>query len=190
MGPETSRGRHHPKSVFLWGSTPVSLGKTKEIGVEQQHKVKPSRTKRRVPETQRPGGDGTPPLQMRDGRGRQKTPPVGGVFGFSSSTLYLQNTPQARTCRSYSSHTWQLSQRARACSARARPRRWCQCCGWPCSMATVPPPPWSTLPSSHICHWTPLAVADAAQIGPPAPQARRSSPALPREPVYLCRPTP
>src|SRR5699024_8892722 len=22
VGPETSRGRHHPKSVFLWGSTP------------------------------------------------------------------------------------------------------------------------------------------------------------------------
>ena len=39
MGPETSRGRHHPKRFSL-GLHPVSLGKTKEMGWNRQHKVK------------------------------------------------------------------------------------------------------------------------------------------------------
>ena len=52
-GPETSRGRHHPKRLSL-GLHPVSLGKTKEMGWNKQHKVKPSRTKRRVPPTPNP----------------------------------------------------------------------------------------------------------------------------------------
>ena len=39
VGPETSRGRHHPKRFSL-GLHPVSLGKTKEMGWNRQHKVK------------------------------------------------------------------------------------------------------------------------------------------------------
>ena len=39
VGPETSRGRHHPKRFSL-GLHPVSLGKTKEMGWNMQHKVK------------------------------------------------------------------------------------------------------------------------------------------------------
>ena len=31
-GPETSRGRHHPKSVFLWGSTPFLWARPKKWG--------------------------------------------------------------------------------------------------------------------------------------------------------------
>ena len=39
MGPETLRGRHHPKRFSL-GLHPVSLGKTKEMGWNRQHNVK------------------------------------------------------------------------------------------------------------------------------------------------------
>ena len=42
VGPETSRGRHHPKRFSL-GLHPVSLGKTKEMGWNMQHNVKPNR---------------------------------------------------------------------------------------------------------------------------------------------------
>ena len=43
-GPETSRGRHHPKRFSL-GLHPVSLGKTKEMGWNMQHKVKTTKSK-------------------------------------------------------------------------------------------------------------------------------------------------
>ena len=43
-GPETSRGRHHPKRFSL-GLHPVSLGKTKEMGWNRQHKAKPTNSK-------------------------------------------------------------------------------------------------------------------------------------------------
>ena len=39
VGPETSRGRHHPKRLSL-GLHPVSLGKTKEMGWNMQRKRK------------------------------------------------------------------------------------------------------------------------------------------------------
>ena len=39
VGPETSRGRHHPKRLSL-GLHPVSLGKTKEMGWNRQRKRK------------------------------------------------------------------------------------------------------------------------------------------------------
>ncbi len=39
VGPETSRGRHHPKRLSL-GLHPVSLGKTKEMGWNRQHNLK------------------------------------------------------------------------------------------------------------------------------------------------------
>ena len=39
VGPETSRGRHHPKRFSL-GLHPVSLGKTKEMGWNTQRKRK------------------------------------------------------------------------------------------------------------------------------------------------------
>ena len=39
VGPETSRGRHHPKRFSL-GLHPVSLGKTKEMGWNWQHQRK------------------------------------------------------------------------------------------------------------------------------------------------------
>ena len=32
VGPETSRGRHHPISVFLWGSTPFLWARPKKWG--------------------------------------------------------------------------------------------------------------------------------------------------------------
>ncbi len=32
VGPETSRGRHHPKSAFLWGSTPFLWARPKKWG--------------------------------------------------------------------------------------------------------------------------------------------------------------
>ena len=32
VGPETSRGRHHPKGVFLWGSTPFLWARPKKWG--------------------------------------------------------------------------------------------------------------------------------------------------------------
>ena len=42
VGPETSRGRHHPKRFSL-GLHPVSLGKTKEMGWNRQRKRKANR---------------------------------------------------------------------------------------------------------------------------------------------------
>ena len=39
VGPETLRGRHHPKRFSL-GLHPVSLGKTKEMGWNRQHQPK------------------------------------------------------------------------------------------------------------------------------------------------------
>ena len=63
VGPETSRGRHHPKRFSL-GLHPVSLGKTKEMGWNRQHKVKIFR--KRIGEFLKPTpgrGSGTPPLQ-------------------------------------------------------------------------------------------------------------------------------
>ena len=49
VGPETSRGRHHPISVFLWGSTPFLWARPKKWGGTGSTNVKSSRAKRRVP---------------------------------------------------------------------------------------------------------------------------------------------
>ena len=49
-GPETSRGRHHPKRLSL-GLHPVSLGKTKEMGWIGSTRQNQPPAKRRVPET-------------------------------------------------------------------------------------------------------------------------------------------
>ena len=51
VGPETSRGRHHPISVFLWGSTPFLWARPKKWGGIGSTNLKSSRTKRRVPPT-------------------------------------------------------------------------------------------------------------------------------------------
>ena len=40
MGPETLTGAPPPQSAFLLGLHPVSLGKTKEMGWNRQHKAK------------------------------------------------------------------------------------------------------------------------------------------------------
>ncbi len=45
VGPETSRGRHHPKSAFLWGSTPFLWASTKEMGWNWQHQPKVQQNK-------------------------------------------------------------------------------------------------------------------------------------------------
>ena len=63
VGPETSRGRHHPKRLSL-GLHPVSLGKTKEMGWIRQHQRKVQQDKpASSSKPQPPGGTGTPPLQ-------------------------------------------------------------------------------------------------------------------------------
>ena len=54
VGPEASRGRHHPISVFLWGSTPFLWARPKKWGGTGSTNLKSSRTKRRVPPTQKP----------------------------------------------------------------------------------------------------------------------------------------
>ena len=54
VGPETSRGRHHPKSAFLWGSTPFLWARPKKWGGNSSTNLKSSRTNRRVPPTQKP----------------------------------------------------------------------------------------------------------------------------------------
>ena len=51
VGPETSRGRHHPISVFLWGSTPFLWARPKKWGGTGSTNVKKRRTKRRVAKT-------------------------------------------------------------------------------------------------------------------------------------------
>ena len=43
-GPETSRGRHHPKAPFF-GAPPRFFGQDQRNGVEQQHKAKPTASK-------------------------------------------------------------------------------------------------------------------------------------------------
>ncbi len=54
VGPETSRGRCHPISVFLWGSTPFLWARPKKWGGTGSTNLKSSRTKRRVPPSQAP----------------------------------------------------------------------------------------------------------------------------------------
>ena len=44
-GPETSRGRHHPISVFLWGSTPFLWARPKKWGGTGSTNVKPTASK-------------------------------------------------------------------------------------------------------------------------------------------------
>ena len=45
VGPETSRGRHHPKSAFLWGSTPFLWARPKKWGgIAAQPKVQQNKT--------------------------------------------------------------------------------------------------------------------------------------------------
>ncbi len=73
VGPETSRGRHHPISVFLWGSTPFLWARPKKWGGTCSTNVKSSRTKRRVPPSQTPtsGRDWNPaPTDGASGRFR------------------------------------------------------------------------------------------------------------------------
>ena len=74
------RGRNVGASVpaqkrFSLGLHPVSLGKTKEMGWKQQHNLKSSRTKRRVPPTPRAG--------KRKGR-RERLLPPRGVYSLVS----------------------------------------------------------------------------------------------------------
>ena len=45
VGPETSRGRHHPKSVFLWGSTPFLWARPKKWGGTGSVNAKPTNSK-------------------------------------------------------------------------------------------------------------------------------------------------
>ena len=78
VGPETSRGRHHPKSVFLWGSTPFLWARPKKWGgTAAQGKAKQNKTASSS-HPKNPGGDGTPPLQMRDGKNKKR--PLSGAF--------------------------------------------------------------------------------------------------------------
>ncbi len=68
VGPETSRGRHHPKSVFLWGSTPFLWARPKKWGGTGSTNVKPNRQQfgEFLPaKTHPPGGAGTPPPQWQ-----------------------------------------------------------------------------------------------------------------------------
>ena len=50
-GPETSRGRHHPKSAFLWGSTPFLWARPKKWGGTGSTRQSHAAAKRRVPPT-------------------------------------------------------------------------------------------------------------------------------------------
>ena len=59
VGPETSRGRHHPKRFSL-GLHPVSLGKTKEMGWNWQHQRKETQNKTASCENKTPRGNMTP----------------------------------------------------------------------------------------------------------------------------------
>ena len=45
VGPETSRGRHHPISVFLWGSTPFLWARPKKWGGTGSVNAKPTNSK-------------------------------------------------------------------------------------------------------------------------------------------------
>ena len=89
-GPRNLTGAPPPHKRFSLGLHPVSLGKTKEMGWIRQHQRKVQQTaKRRVPETQRPGGPGprpyrssgppaiTPSSRQRGGKRRSG----GGVSG-------------------------------------------------------------------------------------------------------------
>ena len=93
VGPETSRGRHHPKRFSL-GIHPVSLGKTKEMGWNMQHKAKPTASNTASSANpQNPGGPGTPPLQRYRTVGRavftaRGSPPSCGRRAPSSWAVY------------------------------------------------------------------------------------------------------
>ncbi len=51
VGPETSRGRAHPKSAFLWGSTPFLWARPKKWGGIGSTRQSHAAAKRRVPPT-------------------------------------------------------------------------------------------------------------------------------------------
>ena len=89
VGPETSRGRHHPISVFLWGSTPFLWARPKKWGGTGRLRQKLSATYRRVPETQRPGGDGTPPLQVCRTLPRKRTAHRGAGRSICAQGLFV-----------------------------------------------------------------------------------------------------
>ena len=60
VGPETSRGRHHPKSVFLWGSTPFLWARPKKWGGTGSANVKTTNSKPASstnPKNQKPKND-------------------------------------------------------------------------------------------------------------------------------------
>ena len=98
VGPETSRGRHHPISVFLWGSTPFLWARPKKWGGTGSTNVKSSRTKRRVPPSQnpppraalepRPYSGGNAQKSGARLRGLRKAPhrPIRPVFNLFSGT--------------------------------------------------------------------------------------------------------
>ena len=86
VGPETSRGRHHPKRFSL-GLHPVSLGKTKEMGWNRQHKVKTTKSKTASSSNPNPRAGVEPrPYSGTERQIAKQTPPVGGVLIISSSS--------------------------------------------------------------------------------------------------------
>ena len=78
VGPETSRGRHHPISVFLWGSTPFLWARPKKWGGTGSTRQNQPTAKRRVPQTCRAFSRFDLPRGQRT-RGTSRTPSPTGL---------------------------------------------------------------------------------------------------------------
>ena len=89
-GPETSRGRHHPKSVFLWGSTPFLWARPKKWGGTGSANVKPTSSKTASSShPKNPGGPGTPPLQVCRTLPRKRTAHRGAGRSICAQGLFV-----------------------------------------------------------------------------------------------------
>ena len=102
VGPETSRGRHHPKSVFLWGSTPFLWARPKKWGGIGSTNLKSSRTNRRVPPSQNPPPGGLFTfLVLGDAICSKKRAPCGARLvagrGFEPTDLRVMSPTSYRT---------------------------------------------------------------------------------------------
>ena len=89
-GPRNLTGAPPPQKRFSLGLHPVSLGKTKEMGWNRQHKVKPTSSKpASSSHPKNPGGPGTPPLQVCRTLPRKRTAHRGAGRSICAQGLFV-----------------------------------------------------------------------------------------------------
>ena len=106
VGPETSRGRHHPKSAFLWGSTPFLWARPKKWGGTGSTNVKSNKQQNGEFLKPTPGRTWTPPLQKfgaarhhpKLSAARRKAAERGRSFRSGRPMTYITTASSAAIC--------------------------------------------------------------------------------------------